>query len=294
MKPKLLKYKHVSKQQNATIRWLGEVWNAVCSVIKGCCYCFGVCPQERCNNKAKRGPTISYNCFLILIPSWTYCCLILNTQEDIKSPPRLGCWLRAALCWSEAKDIVLNGAKAAGRVSISAVPVWFREPILGCHPNVQDLGVTTRQCQAEETRKIWPDEINRKQTQKPIGFRFEKKNHIRFIRIRLVLFYDINWLQIPQKDQKQQVSLNTSLQIAQSWSARAEDDSVESVVLSVNMLYGSKRTSPASYWTERMEVLAESQCAEPGTRFHLLRTSSWSLCVAAGPQVDHLGSTLPW
>lgn len=41
------------------------------------------CPCEECNNKAKRGQILSHSS--TLIPLWTYCSLILNTQEDIKT-----------------------------------------------------------------------------------------------------------------------------------------------------------------------------------------------------------------
>lgn len=54
---------------------------------------------------------------------------------------------------SEAEDVVPERAETAGRVSIGAVPVGFGEPVLGRHPNVQDLGVSTRHCQAEETEE---------------------------------------------------------------------------------------------------------------------------------------------
>lgn len=69
------------------------------------------CPQERCNTKAKRGQTISYSCILILIPSGTYCCLILNTQEDIKTA------LLALVV-----DSVLRCADQKPKISSSTVP----------------------------------------------------------------------------------------------------------------------------------------------------------------------------
>lgn len=61
--------------------------------------------------------------------------------------------LSAALWWSEGKDIVPVRAQTVGGVSIHAVPVGFSEPVLGCHPNVQDLGVSTWHCQSEERQE---------------------------------------------------------------------------------------------------------------------------------------------
>lgn len=55
------------------------------------------------------------------------------------------------LCWSEAEGVVLQWAEAVGSVSIGAVPVRLSEPVLRSQPSVQDLGVSTRHGQAEET-----------------------------------------------------------------------------------------------------------------------------------------------
>lgn len=110
------------------------------------------CPCEECNNKAKRGQILSHGS--TLIPLWTYCSLILKyTGRHKDGPPRLSCCVSAASCWSEAEDIVPERAETVGSVSISAVPVRFSEPVLGSQPNVQDLGVSTRHCQAEETEE---------------------------------------------------------------------------------------------------------------------------------------------
>lgn len=101
-----------------------------------------------------------------VVPLWTSCRLVLSTQwclvssqEDVKTAllPSVVVVVVSLCCvrlrWSEAEDVVPERAETAGSVSIGAVPVGFSEPVLGRHPNVQDLGVSTRHCQAEETEE---------------------------------------------------------------------------------------------------------------------------------------------
>lgn len=127
------------------------------------------CPQERCNNKAKRGPTISNSC--ILIPSWTYCCLILNTQEDIKT----------ALLASVV-DSMLRCADQKPKISSSTAPRLLggfplvlsqsgsESQSLGVTPMSRTWGLLRDNARLRRQEEIWPDEINLKQTntQKPL------------------------------------------------------------------------------------------------------------------------------
>lgn len=56
----------------------------------------------------------------------------------------------AVLLWSEAEGIVPERAEAVRSVPVGAVPVGLGQPVVGRHPNVQDLGVSTRHCQSAE------------------------------------------------------------------------------------------------------------------------------------------------
>ena len=69
-------------------------------------------------------------------------------------PPRLSRPLPLLCLWgSEAEGIVPEWAETAWSVSVGAVPVGFCEPVVWRHPSVQDLGVSTRHCQSEETEE---------------------------------------------------------------------------------------------------------------------------------------------
>lgn len=120
-------------------------------------WCHGDGKHCPCDEDKVRRPTL----ISTLIPLWTSCGRILNTrgclassQDDVKTPssPRsssLSLFLAGVLS-SEAEVIVPEWAEVVGNVSVCSVPVAFTEQILGSHPNVQDLGVSTRHCQSEE------------------------------------------------------------------------------------------------------------------------------------------------
>ena len=45
-----------------------------------------------------------------------------------------------------------------GGIPIGFVPVWVRVPVQRGHPNVQDLGVSTRDCQSDVRREEMRDQ----------------------------------------------------------------------------------------------------------------------------------------
>ena len=51
---------------------------------------------------------------------------------------------------SETEDGVPSRANADESISVGRIPVRFRQPVVGGHPNVQDLGVSTRHGESEE------------------------------------------------------------------------------------------------------------------------------------------------
>lgn len=89
----------------------------------------------------------------LTVPHSFPCGLVFNTQEDLNAALSALFFgrLYAAFRWSEAEDVVVESVAS---VSIGGVPVGLSEPVLGRQPSVQDLGVSTRHCQAAGTQRM--------------------------------------------------------------------------------------------------------------------------------------------